>query len=70
MIKNDLIVVWIVTAWLVIYCILMQFPSTVDFAIAMWMISPFMVVWMVYSVLRFGSYKGPELGEKEFGYQR
>jgi len=31
--------------------------------------SPFIICRMVFAVLKHGKYEGPELGDKEFGYQ-
>ena len=36
----------------------------------MFMASPLLVIWMVYSVIKFGKYSGKELGEdEEWGYE-
>jgi hypothetical protein len=35
----------------------------------MFLVSPFLLIWMVVTVLKSGKYEGPELGENEFGYQ-
>jgi len=36
----------------------------------MFSISPFLVVWMAYTIIRYGPYNGRELKEdEEYGYQ-
>lgn len=66
--KKDIISVVIVSFFLLVYCVLIQFPSTLKYALMMWMLSPIMIIVMVYSVIRHGSYNGPDLGDKEYGY--
>ena len=58
-----------VTFYLIIYCILLQFDKTRDYAVWMFLFSPILLCWMVYDVLKNAKYDGSELGEKEFGYQ-
>jgi hypothetical protein len=31
-------------------------------------LSPFLVIWMVYRVIRYDSYHGKELNDEEWGY--
>ena len=58
-----------VTFYLVIYCVFLQFEETRSYAIWMLLISPVLLSWMVYDILKYGEDDGAELGEKEFGYQ-
>lgn len=67
--KKDTFSVIAVTAYLVVYCVLLRFDLTLDFAVWMFVFSPVALVWMVLRVLKHGAYTGPELGEEEFGYQ-
>lgn len=67
-IRPDIQAVSIVTLILFIYIGLLRFESTRSIAIFLFLISPFLIVWMVYIVLRKGSYDGKELGDEEFGY--
>lgn len=69
MMSKDVFSAAFVTAYLVIYCELLQFESTKGIAVAMFLFSPFLVVWMVYTVLKHGRYDGKPLGDDEFGYQ-
>jgi len=65
----DLTAVIIVSIYLVIYTILLQLGLPIGYTIYLWILSPFLVVGMVYTVLKYGKYEGRELGEDEFGYQ-
>lgn len=56
--------------YLLVYCILLQIEHTQWIAVYMFIVSPFLVVWMVYTVLKYGVYTGRELAEdEEYGYQ-
>ena len=60
----------IVTTYLVLYTILHQAGASLNILGAMFAVSPFLVVWMAYTILRYGSYSGRELDEgEEWGYQ-
>lgn len=66
---RDIIMVWFTTLYLLCYCVLLQYETTKPIALVMLGLAPFILVWMVYTVLKFGKYSGPELGKEEFGYQ-
>ena len=68
MLRNDVFSAVAATCYLVLYCILLQFESTRYFGVLMFFVSPVIVCWMVYTVLKHGKYDGRELGEEEFGY--
>jgi hypothetical protein len=68
MMKKDLLSIYLLSAVLLVYCILIQFEVTVDYAVLIWMISPLLIISTVLVVLKYGKYNGPDLGEKEFGY--
>lgn len=65
----DIIAVITGTLYLLCYCILLHFEKTKPIALVMLGIAPFILVWMVYTVLKRGKYNGPDLGDEEFGYQ-
>ena len=65
----DITAVIIVSIYLFIYTILLQFGLPIGYAIYLWLLSPFLVVGMVYAVLKYGKYEGRELDGDEFGYQ-
>lgn len=69
MLRNDTFSVVFVTLYVFTYCVLLQFESTLSFAIGMLLFSPFLVFWMVYTILKYGKYNGKGLGNDEFGYQ-
>jgi len=69
MMPKDVFSAVFVTAYLLIYCELLQFESTKGIAFLMLLFSPFLLLWMVYTVLKHGQYNGKELGKEEFGYQ-
>ncbi len=59
-----------VTAYLVVYTILFQLNASFDVLAIMFLLSPFLVIWMVYTILKYGKYEGRELEEnEEWGYQ-
>lgn len=66
--KKDIRAIVMVSLYLVCYCILLQFEQTRNLAYVMLGCAPFVLVWMVYTVLKKGKYSGPELGKNEFGY--
>ena len=68
MLRNDTFAVAFVTAYLFLYLLLSQYGSTLFYGTIMLLFSPVLIVWMVYTVLKYGKYDGPELGDKEFGY--
>lgn len=69
MLRSDKISVTIVTVYLIIYLALLQFEATQAYGVLMLLAAPALLCWMVYTILKYGSYTGPELGDKEFGYQ-
>lgn len=69
MLRNGIFSVYLVTFYLLVYIILLQFETTVSYAIIMLLFSPLLICWMVYSVLKDDKYNGTELGDDEFGYQ-
>lgn len=68
MLTNDKFVVLFVLLFLLTATVLALFESTMIASLIMVIASPFLVVWMVYTVLKHGKYNGPELNSKEFGY--
>ncbi|MEP6746211.1 MAG: hypothetical protein ABJB86_00720 [Bacteroidota bacterium] len=69
MLRNDTLPAVVVSCYLVIYCILLQFPSTFIYSFIMLMLAPFLLCWLIYTILKSGKYSGKELGDEEFGYQ-
>ena len=54
--------------FLLIYQILPYVGAKTIFIVAMFVLSPFVVIWMVIRVLKDGEYKGKELKD-EWGYE-
>jgi hypothetical protein len=69
MLRKDIFVAMWVTVYLVACVILLQSEKARIYAFRMCMFSPFLVCWMVYAVLKQGTYKGKELGNDKLGYQ-
>ena len=62
--------VFAVSIYLLIYTIVAHIPSLEWLTPTMYLLSPFLVIWMVFTVLKKGEYNGPELApDQEFGYQ-
>lgn len=69
--KNAKFAAWTVSGYLLVYCILLGFGTGFwrAFAVGMYLASPLAVIWLAYTVIRYGGNKVPELGDKaEFGY--
>jgi hypothetical protein len=62
---------WVVSGYLVVYCILLVLGSGFwrVFAVGMFFCSPVFVVWMAYCIVRDGGRDVKELPERaEYGY--
>lgn len=70
MLKNANFAAAIAFIYAIVYVCFMQFPGTVRIAIGMFLFSPVIVIWMVYTILRHGKYHGRELTRsQEYGYE-
>ncbi|RTL58934.1 MAG: hypothetical protein EKK37_11495 [Sphingobacteriales bacterium] len=70
MLKKPAFAVLITTIAVVLYNILPQLTDSFTLAGFIFIASPFLIGWMVYTILRFGKYNGKELNDKaEWGYQ-
>jgi hypothetical protein len=70
MFRKPAVVTAVVTVYLVLYYILFHAGASDNIIISMFIASPFLVIWMVITILKNGHYKGPELKEdEEWGYQ-
>lgn len=59
-----------VTLYLIVYTILLRLEVSPGVSLFMFSISPFLVVWMAYTILKHAPYNGRELNEnEEYGYQ-
>ena len=69
MLKNPIFVAVLVTIYLAIYTALFQFNTPFNILMGMFMLSPFLVIWMALVILKDKKYKSPELEEgQEWGY--
>lgn len=67
--KSARLPVIVVTVLLVIYVLLILLHTGLNWAGLIFFLSPFGVIWMVYSVIRHDTYRGRELKEEEeWGY--
>jgi len=70
MFKKPNIAVIVVSTILFAYCVLINFNISLPVAYFIFCISPVLLIWMVYSVIRHGKYEGRELKDsEEWGYQ-
>jgi hypothetical protein len=68
MFKKPSFAVIVTSVILVVYCWLINAGSPVAYFI--FAISPFLILWTAYSIIRFGTYNGKELDkDEEWGYQ-
>jgi hypothetical protein len=59
----------LVTTYLVIYTLLHQAGASLQVLGAMFLLSPFLVAWMAYTILKHAQYHGRELQDhEEWGY--
>jgi hypothetical protein len=71
MINNARFATWVVSGYLVVYCILLGLGSGFwrAFAVGMFFCSPIFVIWMACCIIRYAGQDVPELEEgAEFGY--
>ncbi|HSB92256.1 MAG TPA: hypothetical protein VLC28_04025 [Flavitalea sp.] len=69
MLKNPGFVAAFVSIYLLVYTVLFQAGAEFNILMTMFILSPFMVAWMVYVVLKFGKFNGNELNAgEEWGY--
>jgi hypothetical protein len=58
-----------VTLYLVIYTVLFHTNAPSAITTGMFAASPFLLIWMAYTIMKYGKYSGPDLDDKEWGYQ-
>ncbi|HEY1025521.1 MAG TPA: hypothetical protein VGE26_10175, partial [Sphingobacteriaceae bacterium] len=59
-----------VSIYLLIYLVLFNLDVPVYILFGMYLFSPFLVIWMVYTVIRYGIYTGRGLmDDEEWGYE-
>jgi hypothetical protein len=56
--------------YLLVYLILLQVAVPLQLMLLLLAVSPFLLLWMFYTVLRYGKYTGTELkDDQEWGYE-
>ena len=69
MVKKPSFAVATVSIILLIYCILINFNIALPVAYFIFSISPLLLVWVAYTIIRFGTYRGKEFNtDEEWGY--
>jgi len=58
MIKKPVFAVAVVSIVLVIYCILIGFNISLSVVYFIFSISPLLLAWLTYTIIRFGVYEG------------
>jgi lipopolysaccharide export LptBFGC system permease protein LptF len=70
MLKKPVFAVAVTSIAVILYNILPQFSINSNIAAIIFVASPFLMVWMAYTILKHGKYNGKELADKEeWGYQ-
>lgn len=70
MLRNATVAATIVSIYLLLYIILLHSEASLQLMSVLFFFSPVMVIYMVYTVLRYGKYEGKELSsDEEWGYQ-
>jgi hypothetical protein len=69
MFRKPIFAVTIVSMILLIYCALLNTNAPLSLSYFIFSISPFLLIWLAYTVLHFGIYEGKNLDEEEWGYQ-
>ena len=68
MLRNSTFAAVVVTVFLLAYCIMLHVPALLMYAEMMLMVSPLLVVWMAYAILKDTRHESRELNGDEFGY--
>ena len=70
MVRNPAFATTFVTLYLVIYTVLFHTGASLIICTLMFAASPFLVIWMAITIIKYGKYSGNELGEQEeWGYE-
>jgi hypothetical protein len=67
MLRNPVFATVFVTLYLVTYHIFFQIGVHQDIIMLMFGASPFLVIWMVITILKYGKYSGPECNDTTNG---
>lgn len=68
--KNPKTAIILTTLYLVVYTLSGQLYPNLSLMLFMFSLSPVLLIWMVYTVLKYGVYSGKELKDnEEWGYE-
>jgi hypothetical protein len=68
MLRNAAFTAWFATVYLVTYSILLHIDAMQNVAAYMFLFSPVVILWAVFTIIKFGKYSGAGLNGDEFGY--
>ncbi len=70
MTRKPIFAVVVVSIILLVYCVLIYLNLFLPVAYFTFSISPFLLAWVAYTIIRFGVYNGKEFNsDEEWGYQ-
>jgi hypothetical protein len=67
--KNYKISIAIVTTYLFMFAALSRTNVDIGVMLTLFSFSPFLLIWMVYSILKYGKHSGKTLDNREWGYE-
>ncbi|RFM36040.1 hypothetical protein [Chitinophaga silvisoli] len=65
MLKNPTFSIWLVSIYLLVHLALLSTGLTVPIMLISLILSPFLVIWMVFTILKYGKYKSRKLSYNE-----
>ena len=71
--RNPMISIFAVSLYLLVYAVIASFTNQFQVALIMFVFSPLLIVWMVYTVLRYGKPSGKRFDEhfyEDFEYKK
>ena len=69
MLRNTTFAAIFSTSYLVVYIVMLNVPVFLPYAELMLLLSPALMLWLVYAALKYGRHNNTTLGDEEFGYQ-
>lgn len=69
MLRNPAFATTFVTVYLVVYTVLSHTGASEDLITVLFALSPFLVIWMAITIMKYGEYSGAALDDNEWGYQ-
>ncbi|HEY1007489.1 MAG TPA: hypothetical protein VGD92_09910 [Sphingobacteriaceae bacterium] len=70
MFRNPAFSIALASIYLVGYVTVLNSGISLQLMLLLFSVSPILLLWMVYTILKYGRYAGPSLGpDREWGYQ-